>query len=79
MGSVAGWIWQWEKLVNVKIEMISSEEQRKSEENEPNLKDKWENIKMCNIFITGVPEDETQIQKTVEEIMTKNFQICENI
>ena len=43
--------------------------------NEDNLRDLWDNVKHCNIWIIGVPEEGKKKghEKILEEIMVENF------
>ena len=49
---------------------------KKKELNEDNLRDVWDNVKLPNIRIIGVPEEEDKKkdhEKILEEIIIENF------
>ena len=59
---------------------ITSEEQNKvksMKRTEDSLRDLWDNIKITNIFIIGIPEEEEKknkgYEKIFEEIIVENF------
>ena len=57
---------------------ITSEEQKKlrrMKKTEDNLRDLWNNIKLTNIWTTGVPEEEKKkgYEKFFEEIIVENI------
>ena len=72
------WI-RWISDLEDKMVEITAREQNKEKwikRIEDSLRDLWDNIKITNIWIIGVPEDEEkkkESEKTFEEIIVKNF------
>ena len=71
---------EWISELEDKRVEITSEEQnkvKKMKRNEDSLRDLWDNIKLTNIRIIGVEEEEEkkkEYEKIFEEIIVENFQ-----
>ena len=50
----------------VEINEAERKKEKRIKRNENNLRDLWDNVKCPNIQITGVPEEETRIEKMQE-------------
>ena len=60
------------------MEITQSEQQTENQMNkhESNIRDLWDNIKLANLHIIGIPEgkeEEKGIENIFEEIMYENF------
>ena len=69
---------EWISELEDKMVEITAEEQNKvkrMKKTEDNLRDLWNNIKLTNIWTTGVPEEEKKkgYEKFFEEIIDENF------
>ena len=66
------------KLEDKRVEITSEEQNKvkKMKRNEDSLRDLWDNIKLTNIRIIGVEEEEEkkkEYEKIFEEIIVENF------
>ena len=60
----------------VEISAMGQNKEKRMKRNEDSLRDLWDNIKVTNIIIIGVPEEEEKEkrpEKIFEEIIVKNF------
>ena len=59
------------------MENIDAEQKREKilKRNEESLREFWDNVKGTNIYIIGVPEEESEkgTEKIFEEIIAKNY------
>ena len=61
------------------VEIISEKQNKlkRMKRAEESLRDLWDNIKLTNIWIIGIPEEEEKMkgnEKIFEEIIVENFQ-----
>ena len=64
------------KRVMVEFTAVEQTKEKRMKRNEDSLRDLWDNIKLNNIHIVGVPEGEERDkrpQKIFEEIIVENF------
>ena len=60
----------------VEISEAERKKEKRIKRNEDNLRDLWDNVKLPNIWIIGVPEEEDEkkgCEKVLEEITVENF------
>lgn len=62
------------KLKDRTMEIIISEEKKKTNKSEFRLRDLWDTSKQINIRFVGVPEDVRKAAERIEDIMTEHFQ-----
>jgi len=78
MNNAEEWINDLEDRI---MEITQSEQQteKQMKKHESNTRDLWDNIKLANQCITGIPqgeEKEKEIENIFEEIMAENFPKC---
>ena len=61
------------KIDHYKLSSLKNGEEKRLNRNEQSLRDLWDNIKSTSIQVMGIPEEEREKQKLLEEIMAPNF------